>query len=155
AIIPTHSEKFGGNGNSYGFDFSKLHSTMVPIEKAGPMLSSLQNTIDMARGELGADDATIKVAQGKLDLFKGGTSASAADLLSLNQMVTSQLLGKVQAQQQITEFKTKQANLKEAQQKTDPLFKLENEPSEMQGEKSASAIALLQAKLKNPNLSPE
>jgi hypothetical protein len=153
AIVPVHDEKFGGNGNSYGFDFSKLHSTMVPIEKAGPMLATLQNTIDMARGELGADDPNVKVAQGKLDLFKSGGSASAADLLSLNQMVQAQLLGRVQAQQQVTKFKTEQAELKQKQQETDPLFKLENDPSQMQGEKASSAMAMLQSKLTDPNLS--
>lgn len=153
--IPVHDEKFAGNGNTSGFAFSDLMSKQIPAEKAAPTLTSFQNAIDEAKGILGEKNQAVQVAQGKLDQFKTGSSFSAADMLHFNQQSLAPLSAAIGRQKDITEFQTKQADLKEKQQKSDPLFKMENDPNEMAGEKSAAAIPLLQNKITAPSTSPE
>src|SRR5260370_32291890 len=66
-----------------------------------------------------------------------------------------QVTEKIQQQQKLAEFQETQAKAKSAIQAADPLFKLENEPAEMTGDKAPAAVALLQSKLKDPNLPPD
>lgn len=153
--IPVHDDKFGGNGTTTGFSFGDLMNKQVTADKAAPAIMSLQNAINEAAVYLPKNDPAIQVAQGKLDQFKQGQTFSAADLLHFNQQTIAPLSAAVGRVKETQEFQTKQAGLKEAQQKADPLFKLENDPNEMAGEKAAAAIPMLQNKVTAPGTSPE
>jgi hypothetical protein len=155
-VIPVHDDKPGGPGNSYGFSFDQLRKVNVPVDQAAPVLTNLQNQIDYARQVLpkGDKDPAIQVAQGRLDVLKKGGQLNGYDFFVFDNMVQSQILQRVAQQQKVTEFQAEQAKAKSAQQAADPLFKMENEPGEMSGEKSSAAIPLLQNKLSDPNTAP-
>lgn len=117
-----------------------------------PVLTSMQNVIDNAKKELGdPNNAQLKNAQAQLDFVKqglaqGGT-VSHHDFMRLKESIGVNVEQQIQQKEHLTEAQTKQASLKEVQQKADPLFKLENDPNEMAGEKSTAAVAMLQNKL--------
>lgn len=152
--IPVHDSKFAGSGKSVGFSFDQLKKTNLTGEQMGPTLASLQGQVDLAKGYLGADDPAVKVAQGKLDLFKGADTVNGWDFYNFNQQTQAQLMSKVSNKEAITKFNTEQAALTEKNQKNDPLFKLENDPAEMSGDKAPAAVALLTAKAADPKTSP-
>jgi hypothetical protein len=156
-VIPVHDDAVGGPGNSYGFSFDQLRKVNVPIEQAAPVLANLQNQIDFAKGVLpnGEKDPAIQAAQGKLDVLKKGATINGFDFFNFDNQVQAQILSRVNNQKAISDFNEQQAKAKSAAQAADPLFKMENEPGEMSGEKSAAAIPLLQSKLSDPNTTPQ
>ncbi len=87
--------------------------------------------------------------------MKKGSSVNGYDFYIFNNAVQNQITARVSGQQAVSDFQEKQAKAKEAQQKADPLFKMENEPGEMAGEKSSAAIPLLQNKLSDSATAPQ
>jgi hypothetical protein len=155
-VIPVHDDAVGGPGNSYGFSFDQLRKVNVPIEQAAPVLANLQNQINFAKSVLpnGEKDPSIQAAQGKLDVLKKGATINGFDFFNFDNQVQAQILSRVNNQKAVSDFQEQQAKAKSAAQAADPLFKMENEPGEMSGEKSAAAIPLLQNKITDPNTSP-
>jgi hypothetical protein len=156
-VIPVHDDAVGGPGNSYGFSFDQLRKVNVPIEQAAPVLANLQNQINFAKGVLpnGEKDPAVQAAQGKLDVLKKGATINGFDFFNFDNQVQAQILSRVNNQKAVSDFNEQQAKAKSAQQAADPLFKMENEPGEMSGEKSSAAIPLLQNKLSDPNTTPQ
>lgn len=155
-VIPVHDDTVGGAGNSYGFSFDQLRKVNVPIEQAAPVLANLQNQINFAKGVLpnGEKDPAIQAAQGKLDVMKKGATVNGYDFFTFDNQVQANLLSRVNNQKSISDFQEQQAKAQSAKQAADPLFKMENDPGEMSGEKSAAAIPLLQNKLSDPATAP-
>jgi hypothetical protein len=156
-VLPVHDDKPGGPGTSHGFSFDQLRQVNIPIEQAGPVLANLQNQITLAKSVLpdGEKDPAIQAAQGKLDVMKKGGSVNGYDFYVFDNQVQAQILSRVANQQAISEFQQKQAAATKAKQEADPLFKLENDPSSLSGEKTSAAIPQLQAKLQDPATSPQ
>lgn len=156
-VLPVHDEKSGGSGNSYGFSYDSLRRVNIPMEQAGPVLQNLQNQIDLAKGVLpnGDKDPAVQAAQGKLDVMKKGSSVNGYDFFVFDNQVQGQILSRVANQKAVSDFQEKQAQATKAKQEADPLFKLENDPSALSGEKASAAIPQLQAKLQDPNTSAE
>lgn len=155
-VIPVHDDTVGGSGNSYGFSFDQLRKVNIPLEQAGPVLANLQYQIDYAKGVIpnGDKDPAVLAAQGKLDVMKKGAVVNGFDFYNFDNQVQAQLLSRVNNQQAIADYQEKQAKAATAKQAADPLFKMENDPAEMSGEKSAAAIPLLQNKLSDPATAP-
>lgn len=156
-VLPVHDDVVGGSGNSYGFSFDQLRKVNVPIEQAAPVLANLQNQINLAKGVLpdGDKDPAIQAAQGKLDVMKKGASVNGYDFFVFDNQVQAQILSRVSNQEAVQEFQKKQAEATKAKQEADPLFKLENDPNQMAGEKASAAIPMLQNKIMDPATSPE
>lgn len=158
--IPTYGPNGAGKGGGKTtvVDAKGVMGMTVKADDVAPGIRALQGVIDQASTELGPNDPTVKVAKGKLDFVKSGLASDGTmDMphwLSLTGMNT-ELQSAMSRNKQTVEMQTKQADLKQAQQKADPLFKMENDPGEMAGEKSTAAIPLLQNKLSNPETSPE
>jgi len=106
--------------------------------------TGLQNQINAMKGTL--PDAVISQAQAKIDAMKPGMSLYAA--LAIPSTVQGLLASSAQSQKQALD-------LKKQKQETDPLFKLETDPSQMSGEKSSAAAALLHTAMADPNLSDQ
>jgi hypothetical protein len=155
-VIPVHDDTVGGSGNSYGFSFDQLRKVNIPLEQAAPVLANLQNQITFAKSVLpnGEKDPAIQAAQGKLDVMKKGAVVNGFDFYNFDNQVQAQILSRVNNQKSISDFQEQQAKARTAQQEADPLFKMENDPSQMSGEKSSAAIPLLQNKLSDPATAP-
>lgn len=155
-VIPVHDDTVGGSGNSYGFSFDQLRKVNIPLEQAAPVLANLQNQITFAKSVLpnGEKDPAIQAAQGKLDVMKKGAVVNGFDFYNFDNQVQAQILSRVNNQKSISDFQEQQAKAASAKQAADPLFKMENDPGEMSGEKSAAAIPLLQNKLSDPATAP-
>lgn len=155
--IPVHDNgKLGGAGAAHVFGFDALRKTNVPTDMLAPTLQTLQSQIDMAKSVLpnGENDPAVKVAQGQLAVLKKGATINGADFYNLNNNMVASLMSRVENQRQIGAFQKDQAEAVKAKQAADPLFKLENEPGELSGEKSSAAIPQLQSKLTDPNTAP-
>lgn len=158
--IPTYGPNGPGKGggSTSVVPSDGVMGMRVSADDVGPNLRALQGVVDEAKSVLGADSQTAKVAQGKLDMVKNGLgqdgTMAMSDWLSL-QGINTEIHSAMQQKKDLTDFQQKQQNLMETQQKNDPLFKMENDPNEMSGEKSASAIALLNSKLSDPALPPD
>lgn len=155
-VIPVHDDTVGGSGNSYGFSFDQLRKVNIPVDQAAPVLANLQNQIDYAKGVLpnGDKDPAVLAAQGKLDVMKKGSMVNGFDFYNFDNQVQAQLLSRVNNQQAVADYQKKQADNAKAKQEADPLFKMENDPSQMAGEKASAAIPLLQNKITDPTTAP-
>jgi hypothetical protein len=159
-VIPTYGPDGAGKpgGKSVVVSDSSTNAIRYNAADLTPSLNAIQNTISNAKQELGGDNRGITVAQGQLDSLKKGLESggtiSHRDWLALNSTMQLNVEQQVAQKEKVTEFQQKQAAAKSAAQAADPLFKMENEPGEMSGEKSAAAIPLLQNKLSDPATPP-
>lgn len=123
-----------------------------------PSLNLLQNTIDNGKQALGEKNQGVTVAQGQLDSIRKGLTAggtiSHKDWMGVQQAVQLGVEQQVAQKEHLADFQDKLAKAKSAQQEADPLFKMENDPSQMAGEKASAAIPLLQNKITNPATAP-
>ncbi len=140
-----------GEGKTVGHDAGAMFNTAIPADdpRAKQAIDLTQQQVDMYKGELGADNKAVQQAQAKLDFIKKQSGAGMSVLQFGTALHDAVILPTqaAQRQQQVTEFKEKQADAAKKQQESDPLFKMENDPKTMEGPAAASAVPLLQNKI--------
>jgi hypothetical protein len=160
-VIPTYGPDGAGKpgGKTAIVSDASTAGIRYNAEDLTPSLNAIQNSISNAKEELGGDNRGITVAQGQLDAIRKGLAQGGTithrDWMALNSVIQLNVEQQVQQKEKVAEFQQKQAAAKTAAQNADPLFKMENEPGEMSGEKSSAAIALLQNKVTDPATSPQ
>lgn len=124
----------------------------------GASVAAMQRNVDQATQMLGAADPSVKKASAQLDMVNKGLANGGTigmpDWLQLSQTMNTELHAAMEQKKDLTTFQDKQAQAKKTAQEADPLFKMENDPGEMSGEKSAAAIPLLQNKITAPDTPP-
>jgi hypothetical protein len=159
AAIPVHSDNgIGKGGTTFVTPFQRLQSVTLDGDKLTTMLRPLQLQVDSAVAKGLGDKPEIKAAQGVLDSISkqaaSGGSMNLADFHNVALRVMTPVSQVVTQQQDITKFQKDRADALKAKNDADPLFKLENDPAQMSGEKSSAAIPLLQSKLTDPGTAP-
>lgn len=81
------------------------------------------------------------------DVIAKGGKPSAGDLWSLHMNTVGPLSTLITGSKQADAIAKEKADTQKAKNEADPLFKMENDPAEMQGEKSSAAISLLTNKI--------
>jgi hypothetical protein len=149
----------GAGGKTQVVPSNSVMGITLNSSDVGPSVAAMQRNVDQATVMLGANDPSVQKAKGQLDLVNKGLANGGTigmpDWLQLSGTMNTELHAAMENKKDLTAFQDKQAQAKKTAQEADPLFKMENEPGEMSGEKSAAAIPLLQNKITAPTTSPE
>jgi hypothetical protein len=158
-MVHYNDAKHGSGGEISLFPADGLQSVNATPRQIATGLADAKNTLLQATAAFGADNPDVQKFQGRIqgvsDLLSKGGNISAYDMQQLKMLSQGPMATMIGGKEKATKIQQEQAAAKDAAQKADPLFKLENDPGEMAGtEKSSAAISMLQTKLGDPGLSP-
>lgn len=158
-MVHYNDAKHGTGGEITLIPADGLQAANATPRQIATGLADAKSTLMQATAAYGADNPDVKNFTGRIQAIdtalKTGGNISAYQMQQLRMLSTGPMSTMIAGKEKATKIQQEQAAAKDAAQKADPLFKLENDPSEMTGDKAPAAVAMLQTKLQDPNLAPD
>jgi hypothetical protein len=158
-MVHYNDAKHGTGGEITLVPSDGLKAANATPRQIAAVMPEAKSSLMQATAAFGADNPDVQRYAGRLqamqDALQKGGNISAYDLQQFKAQFLSPMSTMIGGKGKADKITQEAATALKAKQDADPLFKLENDPSEMAGEKSSAAISVAQAKIANPTTTPE